>query len=408
MQSWERLRNRFAIVDHRLIVAAGTVGVADRCGQPSMRQVLVQLLRLSPAEASRRVLAAQVCSEQVTMLGEVLPPARPHLAAAQAAGVVSAEQLHIVASALDKVDRRGFDPAEVDAAEKLLTDFAGTFGAKDLKHLTVHTVAAIDPDGTVADEQLNQDRRHFQLTACRDGMYAGEFRLTGPAGAKLQALLAAIIHTGANSRSAPPAAADAEDPVGEPDTRSYGQRAHDALEDICDRILRAGDTNGTGGTPATVIVTVTLDDLTDRLGYGTTSDGTPIPTAEVLRLANQADILPTVMTTAGAVLTLGRTRRIATAAQTQALTARDHGCTFPGCTRPPQWCERHHITEWAAGGTTDLDTLTLLCRYHHHNSAQRGWTCRLNNDRLPEWTPPRWLDPTQTPILNSRIRAHHD
>ncbi|HEX8509564.1 MAG TPA: HNH endonuclease signature motif containing protein, partial [Propionibacteriaceae bacterium] len=78
------------------------------------------------------------------------------------------------------------------------------------------------------------------------------------------------------------------------------------------------------------------------------------------------------------------------------------------CTRPPQWCERHHIIEWAAGGTTDLDNLTLLCRYHHHNYAQRGWTCRLNNDRLPEWTPPRWLDPTQTPILNSRIRAHHD
>ncbi|HET9872295.1 MAG TPA: hypothetical protein VFP89_06840 [Propionibacteriaceae bacterium] len=35
------------------------------------------------------------------------------------------------------------------------------------------------------------------------------------------------------------------------------------------------------------------------------------------------------------------------------------------------------------GGSTDLDNLTLLCRYHHHY-ASRGWRCRLTTDRLPE------------------------
>jgi hypothetical protein len=35
-----------------------------------------------------------------------------------------------------------------------------------------------------------------------------------------------------------------------------------------------------------------------------------------------------------------------------ALTARDQGCTFPGCDQPPEHCQRHHITAWADGGAT--------------------------------------------------------
>ena len=34
------------------------------------------------------------------------------------------------------------------------------------------------------------------------------------------------------------------------------------------------------------------------------------------------------------------------------------GCSFPGCTHPPQWCDRHHILDWILGGPTDLDTGT--------------------------------------------------
>jgi hypothetical protein len=88
-----------------------------------------------------------------------------------------------------------------------------------------------------------------------------------------------------------------------------------------------------GGTPATVIVTIDLEDLLARTGYGTTSDGTLIRTGEVLRMANQADIVPAVLARTGAVLDLGRTRRIASPHQTLALYARDGGCSFPGVRR---------------------------------------------------------------------------
>ena len=107
----------------------------------------------------------------------------------------------------------------------------------------------------------------------------------------------------------------------------------------------------------------------------------------------------------GAVLDLGRTRRIASRPQTLALIARDAGCSFPHCAHPPQYCERHHIREWIDGGLTNLNNLTLLCAYHHHNFLTRGWTCQMNADGIPEWTPPKWVDRDQKPMINTRIQA---
>ncbi len=70
-------------------------------------------------------------------------------------------------------------------------------------------------------------------------------------------------------------------------------------------------------------------------------------------------------------------------------------------------CERHHVVAWIDGGATDVNNLTLLCRYHHHNFSSRGWTCRINDHGLPEWTPPKWVDRDQRPMINSRITATH-
>ena len=54
-----------------------------------------------------------------------------------------------------------------------------------------------------------------------------------------------------------------------------------------------------------------------------------------------------------------------------------------------------------------LDNLTLLCRYHHTHFLQKGWTCQINADGLPEWIPPWWIDQHQRPQLNARIRRLH-
>ena len=161
---------------------------------------------------------------------------------------------------------------------------------------------------------------------------------------------------------------------------------HDALEEVCDRLLRSGTLPDTGGTPATVIITISEHDLAARKRWGVSSDGTTLSADTIADLAGEADVYPTVIGSTGVVLQVGRTRRLATPGQTVALIARDGGCSFPGCDRPPEWCERHHIVEWAQAGRTDLDNLTLLCSYHHHNFATR---LDLPDDRRPAR-----LDPT--------------
>ncbi len=56
---------------------------------------------------------------------------------------------------------------------------------------------------------------------------------------------------------------------------------HDALEDACDRLLRTNTAvPDAGGTPATVIITIDIDDLLNKTGYAVASDGTLIPTAK--------------------------------------------------------------------------------------------------------------------------------
>jgi hypothetical protein len=355
------------------------------------------------------------------MVGEPLEPRRPVLAAAQRAGEVSAEQVKLLVRALEAVDRPGFDPADVAAGERLLTEQAAVFEPKVLGQLADRVVAAIDPDGSVPDDRLNVERRHFLLRPTRDGAYVGEFRLTGVAGSKLAAVLRPLARPRVHplpdpgSASAPAAAegaarAESSAPtlgaeLAGLDQRSHGQRMHDALEEMCDRLLRSGGLPASGGTPATVIVTVTAEDLVDQVGYGVTSDGTLLPAERVLELAAAAEVIPTVLNRSGAVLAAGRTRRIANAAQTWALIARDGGCSFPGCDRPPELCERHHVVPWVEGGKTDLDNLTLVCRYHHAQFAGRGWTATIDADGFPAWTPPWWIDRERRPLVNPRVHV---
>jgi hypothetical protein len=65
------------------------------------------------------------------------------------------------------------------------------------------------------------------------------------------------------------------------------------------------------------------------------------------------------------VLDLGRSHRLVTPRQYQALVMRDGDtCAYPGCTRT-HGLEAHHVRHWPYGGTTDLDNLVLLCEGDH-------------------------------------------
>jgi hypothetical protein len=113
-QQWERFRNRMPLVDHAIITDGIAHDLPGELGQSSMSRVLTQALRISAGEASRRVQAAEQVGERVSMLGQRMDPLRPVLAAAQRAGEVTPEQVHIICKGLASVDRAGFDPVDLD------------------------------------------------------------------------------------------------------------------------------------------------------------------------------------------------------------------------------------------------------------------------------------------------------
>jgi Domain of unknown function (DUF222) len=400
---FETFRNRLPLIDHSLISDAEATHLAGEYNFNSLTRFLMRVFLLSHGEAAARVRAAVAVGPRSSMLAERLQPLLPKLAAVQRDGAISTEQVQIVERAMHKLSRTGLNPAEVATAEKLLTDYAPVLGPTDLHRYALRVIDAADPDGPEpVEDQLQQDRRYLELQQRRDGMWQLQGRLTSTVGTQLHAILDPL---------AQPRSSSMENQDGTtthiPDDRPYGQRLHDGLDEACARLLKTKGQPVTGGIPASVIITVQLEDLLAKAGLAETNDGTVLTSEQLLRIADEAEIWPTIINRNNVPLALGRTQRLASRGQTMALIARDAGCSFPGCTHPPSYCDRHHIKDWILGGVTDLDNLTLLCRYHHTHFLQKGWTCRINGDGLPEWIPPWWIDQQQRPQLNTRIQRLH-
>ncbi|WP_347403748.1 DUF222 domain-containing protein [Micromonospora sp. WMMD710] len=161
-----------------------------------------------------------------------------------------------------------------------------------------------------------------------------------------------------------------------------------------------GDLPEHGSEPAQIVITTNYDTLTRQLGTGTLDTGLHLTPDTVRRLACDAAILPAILNSASQPLDLGRQRRLITGPLRRALILRDHGCTFPGCDRPPRWCHAHHIQHWTDGGDTSLTNAVLLCGHHHRHIHHTDWTVRMAGDGHPQFIPPAWLDPEQIPRRN--------
>jgi hypothetical protein len=100
----------------------------------------------------------------------------------------------------------------------------------------------------------------------------------------------------------------------------------------------------------------------------------------------------------GEILALGKEQRLFSTKQRIALTARDGGCRFPGCDRPPSMTEAHHIDHWSKGGVTDISNGLLLCRHHHMLVHNNHWS--IDKRRGPFGEIEYWATPPNgAPLL---------
>ncbi|MEZ5323334.1 MAG: DUF222 domain-containing protein [Microthrixaceae bacterium] len=144
-----------------------------------------------------------------------------------------------------------------------------------------------------------------------------------------------------------------------------------ALVEICRRAAGNPEPDAPSpGAEATLVIPAEQPDITaDR--YGTRRD----PGA----LACDLRLHPVIVNSLGVPLDMGRQIRLANQAQRRALALRDGGCCFPGCDRPPQHCDAHHIDHWTSDlGRTDVAHMALFCRHHHGVIHRHGWGATID------------------------------
>jgi hypothetical protein len=391
----ERARRRLEALEHRLVAEVEERNLPGRYVMRSTAALLGGVLNLSPREAAQRVRQARFLGPRVTVSGERLGPVLPAAAAARDAGLISGGHVSVIIRTIGKLPTT-LPVAEVAAAEVFLVQQARVFDPAVLAGIARRLLDTLDPDGRLEDEAYQQRHRHLSLAPSGDGMH----RLTADLDPQTAALAMSVLH----SLAAPKGEVEGNPAIaGERDERSSGQRLHDAFRAVLKLALRSGHLPRSGGVPATVLISMSAEQFQTGTGLAATSFGQTLTIDQALRIADQASIAWVVHDSEGGILNYGTTQRLASPKQTLALIARDHGCAFPGCTSPPEWTERHHVTPWRHGGRTDLDNLCLLCDYHHDRIDTGGWTITMHNG-LPWFIPPAWLDPDQKPRLNHRIR----
>jgi hypothetical protein len=385
LRDLEVQKRRLATVDHALIAEIDARGLAHEHAFRSTAALLTQVVRVSPSEATGRVRAAADRGPRRGLTGHVLPPVFAQVAAAQAAGAISTAHARVVTATIDAL------PAAVQVeheqwVQQFLVEQAGELDPALLKQVARRITDTLDPDGTLTEERDRARRRELTVRQRRDGSAHLEAELTAICAEALLSVLDSL------AKPAP-----VED--GTRDPRTPGQRNHDGLQDALLTLLRSGELPACNGVAATIVLTMTEQQAETRTGLVTTGHGALISVDQALTLAGDARIMPVVLTKTREITAYGEAHRIFTEGQRLAMIARDQGCSFPGCSVGPAWCQAHHITDYAITHRTSVDDGTLLCGFHHREHPNLGWTGHMING-TPHWTPPRWLDPTQTPRRN--------
>ena len=173
--------------------------------------------------------------------------------------------------------------------------------------------------------------------------------------------------------------AETKDADGE--SRTPAQRRADAMVAIHQHFL--DHQTDLPGTPrrrphVNVVVHTDPDGQVEHACY--LDDGDPVRREALGRFLCDGAITRVLTDGKSTILDVGTATRVVSVALRLAIAIRDQHCRFPGCDRPPSWCEAHHVIPWEVGGPTNQHNLVLLCSRHHHLIHKPGWQQQLLPD----------------------------
>ncbi|GGF12697.1 HNH endonuclease signature motif containing protein [Subtercola lobariae] len=418
----------------------GNDGLTVRNNFSSPAAMIAAVTSVSIRTARGRVRLGEQVRVSESFLGQPLPSKYEPVREALTSGRIGVDVADAIIRPLDDISG-GALTDEVHAAAVRLVEQAGMsvggfgFTADQIKGLAVRVRENIDPDGAEPRYTDLEEQRGLTFSRMRSGNTKMVAIFTPDQAAVWKAIDNAAFSpritptftngndtddaTAQGNAEADVAAAEGHGEAGgaaaEPeflggletpegqnvDTRTLSKRRVDFYTELARKSSGLPGMPVINGAAPTINVHATLEDIIAGRGVGWV-DGIDesVPASVVEQLICHGDVITTLFGQHGHVLQHGKTRRYFTAAQNRALAARDGGCVWPGCDRPPSFCESHHVDEWKhdnhAPGRTDINNGALVCSFHHRHLHQSDWKLVMRYG-VPHMIPPKWVDPTQTP-----------
>ena len=276
-------------------------------------------------------------------------------------------QLPVVEKAAERGEI-GFQHAAViaESAEKLGSDSLFTRQAELVQAAEQVDPAAfrvemrrvehqVDAEKMAREAEAAYSSRRLRVSDMRDGRVRLDGILDGEGGTVVKKALEAAMGPRAFS-----------------ETRSEQQRRADGLVDVARRALAGREFGQTGCQRPHLNVAVDLDrGEAEICGLG------PISEKTLERLlcdcALSVNDSPEV--------------RTFSAPKRRALALKKRHCHFPGCSRPVEWCEGHHLDWWVDGGRTVPGNGALPCGFHHRQVHEGRWRLLKEGDELVAISP---------------------
>jgi hypothetical protein len=404
LQSYELLLS--AEISRRSSHDLGNSGLARRNGSPTPATLIQSITGVSIDEANKlarlgsAVLEAESATRPDRDNGETTSlAAPPPLATAALSGQVSVDSADAIRKGLGRPDD-AITIAQLQNAEGELLAQAGKVSPEALLKLARIARNQLDEAAVAEGQKRRSDLRYVRRWR-RDGMSGGSWCLPDEdGGAEIDTALrlALASRTGGprfattDKKGNPVPKTAREVPAADP--RTMDQVLADTFAQIVHNGLHVDPSVVPGAGRAPVRVMVQVSDLgADQEGEARDRVSSAHEGGSVARLALLEDSLSAVtfskleeylcaggqvgvlFDSQGQVLDVGREQRLFTRRQRTGLGVRDGGCRYPGCDKPPSWCEAHHINQWARdSGRTDICDGILLCKYHHmliHDTESR-------------------------------------
>jgi len=228
LERLETARRQQKVPSHDLIAGLAEEDPAD-VGGP-VHKVIADWLRISCAEARRRMRDARQLAPRMTITGETLPPELPATAQAWRDGMLDEQHLRVIQTFVR--DLPADTPVDLaECAERFLAQQATKLRPDQLEKVANRCAVLINPDGKFSDIDRAR-QRGFTWSAQRpDGMSVGKLVASPELRANLDAWLARFAAPGmCNPGDESPCVVGRTRPgFASKDLRSHAQRQHDAL-----------------------------------------------------------------------------------------------------------------------------------------------------------------------------------